>query len=716
MPPESRRDAARLKEIHNRFDYVYERWKDIREQHDLDQKFRAGEQWDDREKANRKDKHRPMVVLDELTQYINQLVNDVRENKREAKVEASGYGATAEKAEKLENWVRAVQYESTAQSAYITGFEETCGASYGFWGLETYYKNDHSFDLSVRIRPIPNGNTILFDPDCLQYDCSDAEDCFEINFISQKKFKRDFPNATIKEFTDKIRQDAPNWFDKGMIQLASHWTVEVDRVALYQIKLPSGDLKVMRDDELPPEIANDKKNHRSIMGTREVDERRVVQTVLNGAEILEVNDPEDEDNPKGWPGKWIPIIPCWGKEIFVQEASGSKRYLLSMIRLARDPQRLLNYYGSQEMEEAKLTPKTPYMGPKGMFDQNRDEWAEINDVPKAFIDYTLPEGMPPGVKPERVPFQPNFQAYQVVKESAKRAIMSAMGISPLPTPAQRANEKSGVALERIEGERQQGTFHFIDNFDRSLEFTAKQLVDIFPRIHVGEREIGLRKSNGDHVMEKFNIPGDEGTSMTGEYAVTTLAGPSYKSQREEASAFVDTFVQHAPQLLPLVADLMVKIRKLGPIGDEIAKRLTPPQFANQDGKPLDPQAVQQLNQAAQQVAQLQTMVQQLQDQIKSKSVEIDGRKWIAALQEKTKLIVAQASLQKDMAEGILQSELIQIQALLDAQSDAMDRAHEAAMASHQAELDKDVAAHAASLTPPPGSEQNAGSQPNANGQ
>jgi hypothetical protein len=39
--------------------------------------------------------------------------------------------------------------------------------------------------------------------------------------------------------------------------------------------------------------------------------------------------------------------------------------------------------------------------------------------------------------PRRQAFTPNFQEYEIAKDSCRLAIQAAMGISPLPTAAQR---------------------------------------------------------------------------------------------------------------------------------------------------------------------------------------------------------------------------------------------------------------------------------------
>src|SRR5579864_4215186 len=155
-----------LEKARNRFKYCLEAWREIREQHDLDMRFLAGDSWDEAERRRRNDKNLPMIHLDELTQYINQLINDVRQNKRAVNVLPKGSGANDKTASLRADWIRAIEYISQAQTAYTTAFEGAAGGSYGFWKIETYYENPKSFNLSARILPIANANTILFDPDC----------------------------------------------------------------------------------------------------------------------------------------------------------------------------------------------------------------------------------------------------------------------------------------------------------------------------------------------------------------------------------------------------------------------------------------------------------------------------------------------------------------------------------------------------------------------
>jgi hypothetical protein len=685
------KDEDFLTKVRTRFKNYLEKWRDIRDAHDKDIRMITGDPWDDKEKQSRTQKAIPMVSLDELTQYINQLVNDIRQNKRAVNVLPKGSGANDATASLRADWIRAIEYISQAQTAYVTAFEGMVQGSYGFCKLECYYESPKSFEQSVRIMPIPNGNTIVYDPDCVQYDCSDAEDCFELNLLSHDKFRRDFPKAEIRDFGEDVQHIAPNWIGDKSVQIASYWKVELTSIQLHLVKLPDGKTQVMRSDQLP-----EKFDKSLILKSRDYDDRRIVQYVLNGVEVLEKNDPRDG---KGWPGNWIPIIPFWGKELFVDEGSGSKRMLFSLIRLARDPQRLLNYYASQELMEAKLTPRTPYMGPKGMFSDQADQWADINEVPKAYVEYTLPEGMPPGTKPERTPFVPNFQAYEMAKEAASRSIMKAMGISPLPTAAQRQNEKSGVALSKIEGERAQGSFHFIDNLDRSLVYLGKQLDDLFDKIHDTPRDIPLRKEDGTHSVARINDPASQKNKLfAGDHDVTITTGPSYESQREEAADFADT-ISKIPGVFPLIGDLIVRLRNIGPIGQQIADRLTPPQFAQQDGaEPLPPAAQSQIAHLTGQLQQLQQLVQQLNQEKAAKMWEMGSKLEIEKIHSDTQKAVAEINTKAQLLSE-------RLKALEDLQADFHQMAHEQGMSAQEHQQDLQQATHESSLTPEPEQEQ-----------
>src|ERR1700743_604893 len=138
-------DERILAECRDRFDYCKDQWEDIRNEAKADMKYVALDPWPEEEKLQRKGV-RPCLVMDEYGQYANQVINDVRQNKRAIQVEPEGFGANDKTAELIGDLFRNIEYESNAQSAYICGFENMLNRSYGGWIVRRRYVNDKSFN------------------------------------------------------------------------------------------------------------------------------------------------------------------------------------------------------------------------------------------------------------------------------------------------------------------------------------------------------------------------------------------------------------------------------------------------------------------------------------------------------------------------------------------------------------------------------------------
>ena len=191
---------------------------------------------------------------------------------------------------------------------------------------------------------------------------------------------------------------------------------------------------------------------------RKVEKPKVFQYMTNGLEILD---------KVPWDGSRIPIISCLGPERWTTEGGKPKRELLSMVRFARDPQMLLDYLASGECEEAGQIPKSPFVGAVGQFETDKEAWSEVTQVPHAFLQYdiVLDSGERQAPPPSRPVWTPNFQVWEIAKDAASRAVQAAMGITPFPDAAQRRNQKSGVALEKIDDMESLGSFQFVDRYE-----------------------------------------------------------------------------------------------------------------------------------------------------------------------------------------------------------------------------------------------------------
>ncbi len=641
--------APEPKEIRDAYAEYENEWKDIRDEAATDMRYVAGDPWTPADRAAREDAGRPCISLDELSQYLNQYNNSLRQNKRAIQVIPKGNGANDKDATRRENIIRGIENESNAQEAYVTMAENAANRSYGYLILRTEYRgnakegdepDESLFEQKIVIHRVANPDTILLNPGFEKADASDVQDGFIVKRIRRTEFGLKYPNATKTSFTSEDMRAAKDWIGDKDLQIAEYWKVHTKQKKLLLLRGPEG-MVTMWESDLK---AAGKPAKIEVARSRMVDINNVMQYVTNGIENLEEND---------WVGSRIPIISCFGKELWVDEGSGAKRKLLSMIRLARDPQMLFAYMCTQEAEEAGMTPKTPFIGAKGQFESARTVWEMINKQPFSFVEYdtvldsSTQQMLPP---PARLQWEPNFQQYELAKDSVRRSIQASMGITPLPTAAQRDSEKSGIALERISTQESIGSFHFTDNFDRALQNLGWQINELITPIYDTQREVPIEKADGTydtlHTVGNTSHPIEDGVydvqglpeeaqqehlhTGVGDFDVTISTGPSYQSQREQASEFVDHLIANWEQLgipAPLAQKILalgIKLKDIGPIGDAIQELLDPPD--DMSGFPPAAQAA---------ISQLQSQMQALQQENQALHLERAGK----VLEQQTKIQV-----------------------------------------------------------------------------
>lgn len=590
-------DDDLLREIREDYSYFRDYWRENHNEAKIDLRYVSGDPWDPSARSEREDNNRPVLCPDELDQYLNQAINNLRQNKRAIKVNPKGSGANDKDADRRSAIIRGIEYKSNAQAAYTNAFECAINCGIGFFGVTTKVVGKDG-EVEPRIRMIENPLSVLPDPNAKEADFSDQKRCFVLDLMRQRDFARNYKNAQKRSFTAEDASVAPGWFMEQNILVAEYW-----RIDGYDSNGQGG---------------------------------KVTQYITNGIEILETNK---------WPGSYIPIIPVTGKKVYVPSGSEMKRMYYSMIRKARGPQMMLAYIASQEAEEYGMAPRAPVIGYTGQFETDKEAWDQLNKVPRAYIqadpivDQSSNSVLP---LPTRAPFSPNAQAYEIGFERWRRSVQSAMGITPLPTAAQRQNEKSGVALDKIQAQQAIGSYHFTDNFDRSLENGGRQIDELITLVLDTPRQVGTRQPDDSHVLMHIvpggqNMPmGEDGQPVNpeevfdptkGDFDVTISTGMSYQSQREEASAFVDLLVGELgnlplpPETKATLLSKAISLKDIGPIGDEIAKIIDP----NGDGEPIPPQAQQLIGQLKQQLAALNAACQHYEEIIKKLQMEKDAK-------------------------------------------------------------------------------------------
>jgi hypothetical protein len=674
--------AEVLEEMLKRYQRDTDEWEEIRAEGTTDMRYVSGDPWDATDRRMREDAGRPVLSFDESGQYVNQLINEIRQHKRAIQVTPIGAGATDAIAELRGNLIRQIEYRSNAQqAAYTPMFENTVQRSYGFMRVKAQYVhnpeqsggNGQSFDQELILEGLPNPDLVTVDCDITKPDGSDMGHAWIAESWALSDYKKKWPKAKVRDFSPEFSRGHPTaWqYTASRIQIAEYWRIESeDRKLLLFTVDGQRAMEVFEDDlKLPawePIRALMESNPDFKPSRERVVERPVVKHFMtNGFEVL--------GQETDWPGDAIPLVCCFGKILWVDEGSGPKRKVLSLIRLARDPMMLLSYYVSCEAELIGMTPKVPYFVRRGSLKD--DELLLLQKslhepVAVIQVETTTPESAPGVVLdfPQRNPYEPPIQAIEVGKEAARRAIQSAMGINPLPTNAQRKNDKSGVALKEIRNAEQQGSFHFIDSYEAAITRGGAIVNQLLPYYYDTARDVTVRTAANEAKVLRINdpqgkAPGQDEPLMLspeGKFDVTLDTGPDFASEREAASAFVDTLVASNMPQAQAILPLLVKLKNLGPIGQEIYDvlvALSPPPVQavlkkGQDGQPTVPELMHQLDQAKQALEQMQQQLQQATMELQTEAVKGQRDAQIAQFKAQSDAQVKIGQAQADMASQL----------------------------------------------------------------
>lgn len=652
----------KLKDIHERalklYDLSIEANADNVENWLDDMRFaRMGQQWPENVKRQRELEGRPCLTLNKLPAFIRQVTNDARQNSPSIKFHPVGDGADKEVAEILDGLTRNIEYTSNADIAYDTALDHSVTGGFGYFRIVTDYASDDAFDQDLRIERIENPCSVV--PDAFDFgaDSANWNYCFITDLYREADFKKKWPKAEVVQFEADTTDKLPSWFEDEMVRVAEYWVR--DEVPATLFKLSTGE--VMFEEQY-----NAIKDILDVQGVSIVDQRqtrthKVTQYIMNGVEILETNP---------WKGKYIPIVPVYGDEIILE----GKRHFNSLIRFAKDPQRMFNYWRTAATELVALAPKAPFIGAKGQFNTDAAKWASANTQTHSYIEYDPVNGAMP---PQRQPFAGVPAGALQEAANSSDDMKSIMGIYDASLGA-RSNETSGRAILARQREGDISTFNYIDNLSRAIRHAGRILCDLIPKVYDTPRIIRVLHENGTNKNVKINqehMPEPDENEMqemmqtipklydltAGKYDVTCEAGPSFTTKREEAASQMLSFIQSFPQAATLIGDKLA--RNLDwPEADDIADRLKamlPPQLQGQN--PQVQQLQQQLQQSQQQAQQAVGQLQGELEKLKTdKSIEADKLKIDAYNAETNRLKAVGTGMQPEQVQALVMQTLQQV--------------------------------------------------------
>lgn len=567
-----------VKEARANLELSWQHDRENREEAASDLKFVAGDQWDESDRRQRESEDRPVITINKMPAFIRQTTNDIRQNAPAIRTIPAGGDADSDMAEIITGLLRQIQYQSSATHVYSGAVESAAMCGIGHFRIATDYVDDTVFEQEIQIEPIANPQSVYWDPAAVKPDRSDAMWCLVTERIPHGTFKKKYPNAAVTDMdapTDNAT-DGLYWATGDDVMIAEYWRkvpVEIELALLHDGKT------VNLSDASEMEklfLYNDK----TIAQRRTAQSFKVEQYIVSGEEILE--------DTAEFPGKHIPIIPVIGSEIHLER----KTYRHGMVRFARDPQRLYNYYRSAAAENISQSPKSPMLATHEQIKAYKAQWDSANTQNRPYLLYK-PDPKAATLAPQRIPQAEVPVAFYQEQQIASQDMNDTIGIQDAGLGKQ-SNETSGVAINARKLEGDTANFHYGDNLAFSLKHAALVIIGIIPEVYDTARTIRIL---GEDDAEKFidiNQPtiGVDGLPQlfndisVGRFDVRVKMGPSYSSRREQSQESMLGFVQAFPMAAPAVADLVASNMDW-PGADQFAERLkkmVPPEYLGESDR------------------------------------------------------------------------------------------------------------------------------------
>jgi hypothetical protein len=600
-----------------------------------DLKFVNGDQWEPAEEMRRRLRGRPCLKLPELRKYINQVVGDMRQNRARVKVRPVDSAGDVEIAKIRSGLIANIEYLSNAEAIYDYAGEMAASCGYGAWRVLTRYCEDNPFLQEVYLERIRNPFLVYMDSAAKSEVYADAKYGFVLEKVTREEFEERFPGKEAPTEPLKTGKGIGQeiWFADNAFFIADYYVIEKEKknvclmadgqvrdkeeyearlaewreaeeekaaAMMMQAAIPQPANPITGPAGMPggappppaapvPPPLPEPPDELTLVQEREIEVPRVRYYAITANQILE--------GPHDIPGKFIPIVMLRGPETNIE----GKTHVRSLIRDAKDPQRLLNFWVTDAAEIVDMIPKAPWIGTARQFEGYEQDYASANAENFPFLKYNVDAGAPP---PSRVGISGVPVAVFEQIGQAKQAIKDAVGMFNADI-GDRGPELSGRAILQRQKPGDIGTFQFIDNLTRSIAHSGRIVNEMIPEVYDTERDVRIKNADDTETFAPVNttvdatlktiqaepqkyqgiqaqklaeIAAKKGRQAkyndltAGKYDVVVTTGPAFATQRQESAQVLERLVQAYPQIMTIAGDLVYKFQDfLG--AEEIAERI-----------------------------------------------------------------------------------------------------------------------------------------------
>jgi hypothetical protein len=475
---------------------------------------------------------RPRYQMDIISQAIGRFYGEWVANRPAVKYRSEG--ATADKdAELLTGLYRKDESRAGGNFAINNAVKSALYGGYGAMKLVAKYldnENDEVDEQSIFFEPVYSAYSTVVWVGGKRQDKADSRICYELTELSEEDWDDQYPKFDPSSFMDieDMRENGTTTY-----VVAKRYEVKSEKTeVIYFENLETRDKKKVYADEV--EAAMDELDALGYVETaRRKMNRQYVECCVLADEVLE--------KPRRIAGKYIPIVPFYGRWVFVD---GQEQYE-GMVRRLMDAQRLTNMAVSNVAEVSAFSPlRVPYFttdqvkGHENRLAQRHIGMTTFQVVnPQKNDDGSIAAMGPVGYdEPPPVP-----QATASLIDICTNYAQQQTGGNPADAAVSDASFKTNLALQtRID----MNTQDIVESIELSMLRVGEVYRAMAAEVHSGFKVASTMGADGIEskvTMNEIIWDEDSGQFITisdvsnGTFNVVVDVGPSYRSMRQQSA-------------------------------------------------------------------------------------------------------------------------------------------------------------------------------------
>ena len=505
---------------------------------------------------------KPRYTFDMVNPIVDQVASEIEQSDYDIRVSPAGGDATKDLAIAYDGIIRNIEQMSNAKTTYAQCARNMVIGGMDGWRVVQKYVDDNSFDQDLAIEHVGNFvDRVWFDPAAENQDKSDSRYAFVLHAMAKDEYEARFPEGSGESVDDDREGEA--YYDKAECIVVGEFLYlesedrELVMMSNGQVHEVNEDFEKVVDDLADIGVTEAKRRTRK--------KHYVCSRFFDAKDFLE--------DKKETVFCRVPVVPAYANfKIFE-----NKTIYWGVVEKLLDPQRVMNYSVSREIEEGALAPRAKYWMTMAQASGHEKQLQTLNTNADPVQFYNVdPES--PAVPQQQGGSQVN-PGLARISESMRAIIGQTAGMFAA-NMGDNPGLQSGVAIKQLQDRGTNSTMKYSRGLEIAVAATGRLLKDAIPMVYDTERQVRILREDESYDMVPINqkvIDNATGEIVTvndlqvGTYDVTCRAGPSFRNRQQETIEAITTLAQTDPSLMQIAGDLLLQNIST-PAASQIAER------------------------------------------------------------------------------------------------------------------------------------------------